>query len=602
MVAELAVRLPAGSQLAIGSRQELPLPVPRLRAQGGLVELGTDDLAMDDAEAAVAARRRRRRVAEDERRGPRRPDRGMAGRPVPRRARHQRRRLAARTTGFTFTGDDRFMGDYLRSEFLDRVSRADVSFLTRTSILDRMSGPLCDARSSAARRSGRVLDRLERRNLLVIPLDRRGEWYRYHHLFRDLLHAELMRREPEMVPELHIRAASWYEANGLPEAAIEHAQQAGDADRVARLVLKHRQPGVGERAARHRAALDGVVRGRTARIEDHPAIAVHGALIYALIGQAGDAERWAAGGRAHTIVGRHRCPTATRWRARWRTCAPCCAATVVDEMRRDAQTALERAQPDQPLPAGDAARRGCRPSARRRPRPGRRVLRPGLGRGDQRRRRAVRAASCWPSAASSPIAARRLARGRVAGRRRRWRSWTTASSTTTGRARWSTPGLPAWRHGEATSPQARDLVARAARLRPLLTYALPVVSVQALLELARAYVALADPGGARAALRQINDIQQHRPELGTLPSQADELRSTRRHCSRGEMLGVVLADDRRAAAAAAAADPPVAGRDRRAALRLPQHGQVPGDLDLPQARRTTRGATIDRIHELGLLA
>ena len=70
----------------------------------------------------------------------------------------------------------------------------------------------------------------------MIPLDRRGEWYRYHHLFRDLLQAELQQREPEMIPELHTRAAAWYEANDLPEEAIEHAQQAGDADRVARLV------------------------------------------------------------------------------------------------------------------------------------------------------------------------------------------------------------------------------------------------------------------------------------------------------------------------------------------------------------------------------
>jgi len=98
--------------------------------------------------------------------------------------------------GSRFTGDDRFMGDYLRSEFLDRVSRADVVFLTRSAVLDRMCGPLCDV-TVGGLRSDRVLDRLERRNLLVIPLDRKGRWYRYHHLFRELLHAELLRRERE---------------------------------------------------------------------------------------------------------------------------------------------------------------------------------------------------------------------------------------------------------------------------------------------------------------------------------------------------------------------------------------------------------------------
>ena len=161
----------------------------------------------------------------------------------------------------TFTGDDRFMGDYLRTEFLDRVSPADLSFLVRTSILERLSGPLCDA-TVGRKGSGHILDRLERNNLLVTPLDHRGEWYRYHHLFRELLHAELQLREPEIIPALHVRAAEWYEANGFPEAAIEHAQAAGDADTVARLVVAHLHRRDGERAHRHRPALVGVVRGQ----------------------------------------------------------------------------------------------------------------------------------------------------------------------------------------------------------------------------------------------------------------------------------------------------------------------------------------------------
>ena len=76
----------------------------------------------------------------------------------------------------------------------------------------------------------------------MVPLDRRREWYRYHHLFRDLLRAELVRRQPALVPELHRRAAAWCEANGLEETAIDHAHAAGDVDQVARLVLKVMQP------------------------------------------------------------------------------------------------------------------------------------------------------------------------------------------------------------------------------------------------------------------------------------------------------------------------------------------------------------------------
>ena len=143
--------------------------------------------------------------------------------------------------GFTFTGDDIFMGDYLRSELLDQISGAELSFLTRTSVLDRMCGPLCDAILSE-QGSGAVLEQLEARNLLVVPLDRRREWYRYHHLLRELLRAELQRREPDLVQDLHFRAAMWFEANAMPEAAIDHAQAAGDYDRVARLILELQQP------------------------------------------------------------------------------------------------------------------------------------------------------------------------------------------------------------------------------------------------------------------------------------------------------------------------------------------------------------------------
>ena len=149
--------------------------------------------------------------------------------------------------------------------------------------------------------------------------------------------------------------------------------------------------------------------------------------------------------------------------------------------------------------------------------------------------------------------------------------------------------------------RARDLVARAARLRPLLTYALPIVSVQALLELARAYLALADPGGARAALRQINDIQQHRPELGTLPARPTSC-APRSTLLRGEMLGVSS----------------LTTAELRLLPLLPTHLSLAeiGER-LFVSRNTvktqaisiyrklgvsTRSETIDRMHELGLLA
>jgi len=126
-----------------------------------------------------------------------------------------------------------------------------------------------------------------------MPLDRRREWYRYHHLFRELLATELRRREPEIVALLHLRAAEWCEANGMPESALEHAQAAGEADRVCRLTLTN----ANRVWASGRATT--VLRWMQwfeehGLVEGYPGIAVHGALMFALMGEPGATERWAA--------------------------------------------------------------------------------------------------------------------------------------------------------------------------------------------------------------------------------------------------------------------------------------------------------------------
>ena len=133
-----------------------------------------------------------------------------------------------------FAGDDRFVADYLRSEILDRAPGDSRLFLTRTAVLEQLSGPLCD-RVLGSTGSAAVLSSLEQSNLFLVPLDHRRQWYRYHGLFRDLLLAELERAEPELLPELHRRAADWYEANGGLEAAMGHARASGDIERAARL-------------------------------------------------------------------------------------------------------------------------------------------------------------------------------------------------------------------------------------------------------------------------------------------------------------------------------------------------------------------------------
>jgi LuxR family maltose regulon positive regulatory protein len=530
IVAELAARLPFGSQLAIGSRHEPPVAVARLRAQGRIAEIGTHDLAMDVTEAAALLLGAGVELPDAELHALVERTEGWpaglylaalalsAGGPSP-------------PAGFTFTGDDRFMGDYLRSEFLERVSRADVAFLTRTSILDALSGPVCD-HVVGRKGSGRVLDRLERRNLLVIPLDRRRERYRYHHLFRDLLHAELMQREPETVPELHRRAAAWYEANDLPETAIEHAQEAGDPDLVARLVFD------GSFRMWASGRIDSVLRwlgwiADKGRIDSHPALAVHGANFYAMVGDPSDAERWASVAERTSFTGT--LPDGSTMEALLAYLRANACRDGPDAMSRDARVALHGLGPTSPYRAAALSAEGAAQ----------------LIRGDPEQAEAlfVRAVDEATRTGATPyIPILQFLQGLAsAGRGDRPAAESLAHEALVMVQDVQFEGSKqravvfAWnahlasRRGEVS--RASDLVTRAARLRPSLTYSIPITSVLGLLELARAYIALGDAGGARAALRQVRDIEHQRPHLGVLAAQADEIRTTL-ETLRGELVGV----------------------------------------------------------------
>ena len=517
-IAELALHLPLGWQLALASRTKVPLPTARLRAQGGIVEVGADDLAMSPEEASSLL----------EGAGVQ-PDVASTSELVQRTegwptglyiaALAIRAGTRQSEVGFTFTGDDRYMGDYLRSELLDRVSGSEVSFLTRTAVLDRMCGSLCDAILGATA-SERFLEEMESRNLLVVPLDRRREWYRYHHLFRELLQAELRRREPDLVRDLHSRAAEWYEANAMPEAAIEHAQAAGDHDRVARLVLELAQPVWA--GGRVQTVLRWMEWLRDATSAEHyGAIAVHGSLIFALLGQPSAAERWAAAAERVSSAGT--LPDGSTMESTLAYLRAILSRDGVDEMRRDAQIACEGLSPASPYRATMLHTEGISY----------------LVQGDHDRADPIlaHAFDVATGANALPLAALILAeRCIVAAQRDRWAEVATLAQRAVaiveaGRFEdyWTSALVYAWAARAALHrgdiPKARYYVGRAARLRPLLTYALPVVSVQALLELARAYIALADPGGSAAVLGQVHEILQQRPDLGVLPKLADELQS-----------------------------------------------------------------------------
>jgi LuxR family transcriptional regulator, maltose regulon positive regulatory protein len=288
-IAEFALRVPKGWRLALASREPIPIPTARLRVQGRIVEIGATELAMARGEASELLKGAGVELSDS------RTDelvQRTEGWPAGPYLAALAMRDGSPSEGFTFTGDDRLMGDYLRSELLTRVSSSRASFLMRTSILDRLCGPLCDA-VVAGKGSARVLEELIYRNLLVVPLDRRGEWYRYHHLLRELLQAELRRGDPDLILELHSRAAAWYEANGMPETAVEHAQAAGDAERVARLVLDLMHPvWASGRVDTVRRWMEWLEERPSVR--HYSVIAAHGALIFALLGRPSEAERWAA--------------------------------------------------------------------------------------------------------------------------------------------------------------------------------------------------------------------------------------------------------------------------------------------------------------------
>jgi LuxR family maltose regulon positive regulatory protein len=518
-IAEFALRLPPGWQLGLASRTVVPLPTARLRAQGGILEVTADDLSMGPREADSLLKGAGVEADEASVRDLLQRTEGWpAGLYIAALAIKSGSRNS--DVGFTFTGDDVYMGDYLRSELLDRISGAEASFLIRTSVLDRMCGSLCDAILEETG-STAALEQMEARNLLVIPLDRHREWYRYHHLLRDLMRAELRRREPDLIQDLHFRAAAWFEANAMPEAAIDHAQAAGDYDRVARLILELQQPvwasGRVETVLRWMDWLRDIPSA-----EYYGAIAVHGSLIFALLGQPAEAERWAAAAERASPGGV--LPDGSTMEATLAYLRAILCRTGIGEMRRDARIAWEGLSPASPYRATMLYTEGISY-----------LLEGDLARAEPILARALDLAT---QAGSLPLAGMILAEQcGVAAERDDWPEVTAlarraATIVETGHFGdyWTSALVYAWASRASAYRgdvgQARFYLGRASRLRPLLTYALPVGSVQALLEMTRSYITLADPEGAAAVLAQVHDILRQRPDLGVLPELAGQLQAS----------------------------------------------------------------------------
>jgi LuxR family transcriptional regulator, maltose regulon positive regulatory protein len=514
-LAALLRHVPRGSQLVLAGRAEARLGLSKLRADGELLELGPAELALNDAEALALLTAARADVTTAQAEALNKRAEGWA-------AGLYLAALAVKggsSSVASFGGADRFITDYLRAEALNRVEPAQLEFLLRTAVLDHMCASLCDA---VLERDGsaQVLEQLERENLFVVALDHQRSWFRYHHLFREMLQAELERREPDLIATLNRRAASWCTAHGHPEAAIEYTAAAGDVDELARLVTKLT-------FAYYRSGRVTTVERWFAQFDDsellqrYPAIAVFGVWLHALRGRPEAAERWALA--LETAESGEPMPdgsTLEAWTAMVR--ALLCKQGV-EQMQTDAEFASSHLPPTSPWHPVSLLLRGMP------------VLLSGdLDRADailgQAAEAAVAGGAVWAGVvARSQRALLALERGDLAAAESELAladafvedgpstDYVATAISLAVRARLSI--------AKGQRAQARTTLAVAQHTRPLMTHALPWFAVHALLQLARAHLALSDAAGATALYREADDILRRRPGLGTLEADARDVRA-----------------------------------------------------------------------------
>jgi LuxR family maltose regulon positive regulatory protein len=511
----LLPHVPRGSQLVLSGRTGARLGLPKLRADGELLELGPAALALNNGEAHALLAAAGADVTEAQAEALNERAEGWAAGLY----------LAAlsldgdSSSFASFGGDDRFVTDYLRSEALAPVAPAELEFLLRTSVLDRMCGLLCDAvleRDDSAQ----VLEQLEHENLFVVSLDHSRRWFRYHHLFREMLQAELERREPELVATLNRRAASWCEASGQPEAAIEYSAAAGDTDGLARLVtacaFPYYRSGRVTTVERWLAMFDD-----STLLERYPAIAVFGVWLHALRGRADAAERWALA--VETSQSEGPMPDGSPFEAWAATVRALLCRKGVEQMQIDAEVAVSSLPPASPWRPVSVLLHGVA------------VLFSGdLDRAevilDQAAEAAGAGGAVWAGVvARSERALLALERGELAAAESELAlagafidDAPSADYVVTAILLAVTARLAI---AQGQGARARKTLVSAQRMRPMMTHALSWFAVQARLELAKAHLALSDRSGAETLYREANDVLRRRPRLGTLVAEAEDVRA-----------------------------------------------------------------------------
>jgi LuxR family transcriptional regulator, maltose regulon positive regulatory protein len=574
----LADHVPGGSRLVLAGRAEPPLRIARLRVEGKVLEIGPGDLSLTREEASALLRNAEVTLGEDEVAELHRRTEGWpAGLYLA--ALYLREGGPLASAAVSFGGADRLVSEYMESEFLARISRQNRVFLTRTAVLERMSGPLCEAVLELPGAHAILAD-LARSNLLLVPLDRQGQWYRYHHLFRDMLLAELEHLEPGLLPVLRRRAAGWCVRNGLPEAGLEYSMAAGDVGSAAALVEKlvipaHRQGRVTtiQRWLRWMEDQDGT--------EGHPMVAVLAALFCALMGRPVEAGRWAdAVDRwQYGDPARPGDLSAEAWAAVMRTFL---CRRGVEQMRADADEAVRRFAALSFVTPAPAFLQGIA-----------RVLCGDLDGGDASLEDGVSVAE--EVGAHEDLAIALCERSLVAIASGDWsRAEALAEEARTVlhgagiEESYATPLVSAVQARAALHrgdvPAARRELVSAQRLRHLLTYALPYLAVQARIELTRVHVALAELAGARMLMREVDELLRRRPGLGTLVGEAQVIRAW-------------LAKNR---------DPSIAGASALTAAELRLLPMLPTHLSFPEmaeelvlSRHTIKSQAMSLYRKLG---
>ncbi len=499
----LIENIPPGSMIALTGRALPRVPIAALRAAEPLLEIGPYELALSRREAEILLRASGVELDETELAGLLHRTEGWA-------VGVRLAALASLEDGASRpAGGDRYIADYLGSEYLSRLEPGVLRFLRRTSVLERMCAPLCNAVLST-RGSAAELEEIERANLFLVQLDRHRGWYRYHHLFRDLLQRDLEEQEPDLVPVLHRRAAAWYEAHLDPESALFHAHAAGDIDDEARILGSIAQQV-------HDSGRSAVVEGWLdlfdvdERLDRHPAVAVQGSSILAARGRADEADRWLHAAE-RGVASRRRGVAAVRPRIAVMRAALCSNGPA--QMQADAGAAVSKLAADDPWRPAALLVRGAADM----------LL------GDTENADAALAEAVERAATAGSTETRAIALGErsmLAAAREDVRTADALAEEAqrvveegeladypTSALALAASARSRLRHGQWD--HARRLLTAATRHTPHLTYALPWLAVQARIELADAYVTLRDRDAAGHMLEEACGILAVRPDLGLL--------------------------------------------------------------------------------------